>query len=92
MDDEEQQRLLYEAELSRQQLGMIKNEIEKITLTIIDLTNASKTVEGLSKSSSLVPIGGNSFIEADVVSEKVLVPIGGGYILRMEKESAKQEL
>lgn len=92
MGDEKNQKLAYESYFHRQRLGSLKAEMEKITLTMLDLTNASKTIESLSEKDSLVPIGGNAFIQAKVSSDKIFVPIGGGYMLQMDKESAKLEI
>lgn len=92
MENEEKQKMAYESYFYRQQLGSIKKEIDKITLTMLDLVNAGKTIESLSQTDSLVPIGGNAFVEAKLSSDKILVPIGGGYTLKLNKESAKEEI
>ncbi|MDD5022608.1 MAG: prefoldin subunit alpha [Candidatus ainarchaeum sp.] len=90
--DEEKQRMAYESYFYKQQLGAVKKEMERITLTMLDITNAVKTIDSMKKTDSLVPIGGNAFIETKLSSERVLVPIGGGYVLKMDREMAKTEM
>ncbi len=90
--NEEMQKASYENYIYKQQLSMIRSEMEKITLTMLDLTNASKTISSLEMKESLVPIGGNAFLETKVSSEKILVPIGGGYLLKMDKEYSQKEM
>lgn len=90
--NQEMQRASYESYIYKQQLSMIRSEMEKITLTMLDLTNASKTISSLEMKESLVPIGGNAFLETKVSSEKILVPIGGGYLLKMNKETSQKEM
>ncbi len=90
--NQERQKMMYESYFYKQQLGALKKEMDKITLTMIDLTNASKTVKSLEMKESLVPIGGNAFIETEIKSEKILVPIGGGYSIKMNKDHAVEEM
>ncbi|MFA5050419.1 MAG: prefoldin subunit alpha [Candidatus Micrarchaeia archaeon] len=90
--NEEMQRVSYENYIYKQQLSMLRSEMEKITLTMLDLSNASKTISSLEIKESLVPIGGNAFVEAKVSSENILVPIGGGYLLRMDRENSRKEM
>lgn len=90
--DEKSQQLAYESYFHRQKITSLKGEMERITLTMLDLSNASKTIESLTTADSLVPIGGNAFIETKISSDQIIVPIGGGYSLKMDRKSAKEEI
>ena len=90
--NQEKQKLSYENYVYQQQLKMLKGEMEKITLTMLDLANAKRTVESISVADALVPIGGNAFIETTVSSDRIFVPIGGGYMLKMNREGAEEEI
>lgn len=90
--NQEQQRLYYEGQMYYQQLQMMKGEMEKITLTMLDVENAKATINKLKETDALIPVGGNAFIETKITSEKVVVPIGGGYSMKMGKKEAEEEL
>jgi len=90
--NEAKQKLMYESYYYKQQIATLKKEIDKITLTMLDLSNAEKTVKSLDNKDSLVPIGGNAFIETKISSNKVIVPIGGGYMLKLDRKRAADEL
>lgn len=90
--EDTQAQLNYELAVYREQIAMIKRETERVSLTTIDLSNALKTVENLSKDNVLIPIGGGTLIRGSVADTKVLVPIGAEYMLEMDKESAREEL
>ncbi len=90
--DDNQAQLNYELAIYREQIAMIKRETERVSLTTIDLTNALKTVENLSKDNILIPIGGGTLVRGSVANTKVLVPIGAEYMLEMEREEAQEEL
>lgn len=84
--------LAYEAAVYREQLRLIQKEIERISITNIDLVNAAKTTEQLKNGEVLVPIGAGSFISANTHTTKILVPVGANYLLEMEKEHASVEI
>lgn len=89
---DEQQRLVYETMVYREQLNMLQREMDRITLATVDLNNAAKTTENISAGNSLIPIGGGAFIKAEVIATKVLVPVGAGYLIEMEGKEAETEL
>jgi len=90
--NQERQKLMYEGKVYEEQTRMISREMEKVTLTMLDLSNAFKTIENMGDTNTLVPIGGNTFLEAKMQSDKVLVPVGGGYMIKMEKKKAQKEV
>lgn len=90
--EEMQAQLNYEIAVYREQLGMLKRETERVSLTTIDLTNALRTVENLGTEKVLMPIGGGAMIKGAISETNVLVPIGAEYLLEMKKESAVMEL
>jgi len=94
MDSFEQARvrMTYEAAVYREQLSLLRKEMERISLSTLDNSNAARTVESLKLENSLMPIGGSAFIHAKITDTKVIVPIGGEYALEMDKEEARKEL
>jgi len=90
--EEDYAKLVYEVRLYRKQLTILQREIEKITLTSLDLTNALKTVGHIEKGESLIPIGGGSYAKGTIDEGDVLVAVGGGYLIEMDKHVAKEKL
>ncbi|MEM2947997.1 MAG: prefoldin subunit alpha [Candidatus Anstonellales archaeon] len=89
---EEQQRILYEARVLDAQLRMLRAELDKVGLALLDLTNSLHSVENIEVKNALVPIGGGAFVKAQVSERNILVPIGAGYLLLMDEKTAKQEV
>jgi len=94
MDSMEQAyaRLAYEVKLYKNQLSLIQREVEKITLTSLDINNALKTVESSVAGESLIPIGGGSFVKGEVKEETVLLGIGSGYVIEVERDYAIEKM
>ena len=90
--EETRAKMSYEAAIYKEQLNLLRKEMERISLTSLDISNAISSVENLEKKHMLVPIGGGSFIRSNVSDLKILVPIGADYIVEMEKEEASAEL
>ena len=90
--EETQMALNYELAVYREQIAMIKRETERVSLTTIDLSNALRTVEGLTSEKVLIPIGGGALAKGTVQETKILVPIGGEYLVEMEKGQAVEEM
>jgi len=80
--------LSYEVRLYKNQLALLQKEIEKLTLTTLDSTNASHTIESIEQGDVLVPIGSGSFVKGIITSKNVLLGIGGGYVIEVDKETA----
>jgi len=85
-------KLAYEAAVYREQLRLLKKEMDRINVTTVELSTAVKTIENLISEETLVPVGGGAFIKGEVRSTQVLVPIGGSYLTEMEKERAAEEI
>jgi len=85
-------RLSYEVRLYKSQLSLLQKEIEKITLTTMDLNNAVRTVESVNTGEALIPIGGGSFISGETKSTNVLLSVGSGYLIETEKDVALEKL
>lgn len=90
--DETRSRMSYEVAVYKEQLNLLKKEMERISYSTIDLSNAVQSVEDLKAEHILVPIGGGAYINADIKETHVLVPIGGNYSIEMDKESALLEI
>lgn len=82
----------YETAVYKEQLRLLQKEIERINLTTIDLSNATSTVQQLQQEDVLTPIGGGAFIKASVYNTNILVPVGAGYLIEMDKEYAVSEI
>ncbi len=90
--NEAQTRVMYEVALYRQQLGMLQKEMERVSLTTIDLNNALSTVKKLEQKDTIVPIGGGTYIKASITDTKVIVPIGAQYLREMDQKGAIAEI
>lgn len=89
---EDYAKLAYEIRLYRKQLSVLQREIEKITLTSLDLSNAMRTIDEFEKGETLIPVGGGSYVKGEVSDMDVLVAVGGGYLVEMDKKVAKEKL
>ena len=60
--DEDRTQLTYELAVYKEQISLIKQETERISLTSVDLSNALSTMENFKgeEEKVLVPIGGGS--------------------------------
>ena len=85
-------KLAYEVRLYKNQLNLIQKEVEKITLTSLDMNNALKTVDSLGAGESLIPIGGGSFVKGEIKEETVLLGIGSGYVIEVDKPYAVEKM
>lgn len=90
--EENKTKMSYEVAVYREQLNLLKKEMERISLTTLDISNAVRAVEELREGNMLVPIGGGAHIRAEVKDMHVLVPIGSDYVVEMEREAALLEL
>ena len=90
--EETKLQLNYELSVYREQISMIKRETERISLTSIDLNNALKAAENMRKDHAFVPIGGGAMIKTDITQSDIMVPIGGQYMVEMNKEEAASEI
>ena len=84
--------LMYERRVYTEQLKLIQKEVDRITLTNLDLINAENTAKKLQANDSLIPVGGGAYIKANVYNTKILLPVGAGYLVDMEAEEAAREL
>ncbi|VVB99361.1 Prefoldin subunit alpha [uncultured archaeon] len=91
-EDAQAQRTMYEARLYSEQLRLLEGELERISMTAVELTGSLKAVESLREDSIFVPIGGGAMVSAKVASTEVLVPIGGGYLMNLKKHEAIEEV
>ena len=90
--EDERVRMSYEVAIYREQLSMLRREMERISLTSMDMSNALQSVEKLEKKQVLVPIGGGVFVKSAITDTKILMPIGAEFITEMEKDDAGREI
>ena len=94
-DEETFRRLLTELRLLEGTAEALQNRVNLINAAMTELAFASATIEGLEKEKKgtalLVPIGGGSFIKAEVATTETMV-VGMGAAVSVEKprDEAKQ--
>ena len=94
-DEEAFRRLLTELQLLEGTAEALQNRINLVSAASAELAFASATLEGLEKerrgSPLLVPIGGGSFIKAEVATtETMVVGMGAGVSVEKPRSEAKQ--
>ena len=87
--------LLTELRLLEGTADALQNRINLVNAAMTELAFASATIEGLEKEKNgaplLVPIGGGSFIKAEVTTtETMVVGMGAGVSVEKSKDEAKQ--
>ncbi|MCW3985996.1 MAG: prefoldin subunit alpha [Candidatus Bathyarchaeota archaeon] len=94
-DEEIFRRLLTELRLLEGTADALQNRTNLINAAMTELAFASMTIEGLDKEKEgaplLVPIGGGSFIKAEVAAtETMVVGMGAGVSVEKSRDEAKQ--
>lgn len=94
-DEEAFRRLLTELRLLEGTADALQNRINLVSAAITELAFASTTIKGLEKEKSgaplLVPVGGGSFIKAEVATtETMVVGIGAGVSVETSRDEASQ--
>lgn len=94
-DEETFRRLLTELRLLEGTADALQNRINLVNAAMTELAFASATIEGLEKekkgASLLVPVGGGSFMKAEVATtEKLVVGIGAGVSVERPSDEARQ--
>ncbi len=94
-DEETFRRLLTELRLLEGTAEALQNRINLVNAAMTELAFASTTIEGLEKEKKgtplLVPIGGGSFIKAQVATtETMVVGMGAGVSVEKPRDEAKQ--
>lgn len=90
--EEDYARLAYEMKIYRKQLTILQREIERITLTSMDMTNGMMTVGALEKREAFIPIGGGTFVKGHITDDRIILSIGGGYLVEMDKKTANEKI
>lgn len=93
--EDELRRLIVEIRFLEQTAEALSSRINMVNAAIADLTYAMMTMEGLEKQKGsmeiLVPIGGNSYINAKIESvDKVTIGIGAGVSVEKSLQEAKE--
>jgi len=94
-DEEAFRRLLTELRLLESTAEALQNRINLVNAAMTELAFSSATIEGLEKENKgaplLVPIGGGSFIKAEVATtETMVVGMGASVSVEKSREEAKQ--
>jgi prefoldin alpha subunit len=94
-DEEAFRQLLTELRLLEGNADALQSRINLVSAAITELAFASATIEGLEKKRKgtplLVPVGGGSFIKAEVTTtETIVVGIGAGVSVETSRDEARQ--
>ncbi len=94
-DEKTFRRLLTELRLLEETADALQNRINLVNAAVTELAFASSTIEGLGKEKKgtplLVPVGGGSFIKAEVATtETIVVGMGVGVSVEKPRNEAKQ--
>ncbi len=94
-EEETFRNLLTELRLLEGTADALQNRINLVNAAMTELAFASATIEGLEKEKKgaplLVPIGGGSFIKAEIgTTETMVVGMGAGVSVEKSKDEAKQ--
>lgn len=94
-NEETFRRLITELRLLEGTADALQSRINLVNAALTELAFASTTIEGLEKEAKgtplLVPIGGGSFINAEVATtENMVVGMGAGVSVEKPREEAKQ--
>ncbi|UCB59844.1 MAG: prefoldin subunit alpha [Candidatus Bathyarchaeota archaeon] len=94
-DEETFRRLLTELRLLESTADALQNRINLVNAALTELAFAATTIEGLEQETKgtqlLVPIGGGSFINAQVATiEDLVVGMGAGVSVEKPREEAKR--
>ena len=86
--------LQYLHQLYQSQYVILTQEINAMLDSLSKLNNAQKTISGIDEvrnKNTLMPIGGNIFINASVGdASTVIISVGGGYLIEDSVDNAKQ--
>lgn len=85
-------KMTYEVAVYKEQLNLLRKEMERISLTTLDISNAAKSLEDLKEQNALVSIGGGVYVRAHIKETSVLVPIGADYVAEMDQKDALLEM
>lgn len=94
-DEETFRRLLTELRLLEGTADELQNRINLVNAAMTELAFSSTTIDGLEKEKKgaalLVPVGGGSFIKAEVATtETMIVGMGAGVSVEKSRDEAKQ--
>lgn len=90
-NEEQLQKLAYEAQLYQQQGQLLKQQLDVLQATSAELAETIGTLKGLSpnKQGKLVPVGSGAFLRAkDLDSSNVLINVGSSLVLELPVASA----
>ncbi|MCK4434171.1 prefoldin subunit alpha [Candidatus Bathyarchaeota archaeon] len=95
--EEEFRRLSIEIRFFEETAQALQSRMNMVNAVITDLTYANTTLEGVEKnkvgSELLVPVGGNSYIKANIYDpDKVIVGIGAGVSVEKTSKDAKETI
>ncbi|MBU0585928.1 prefoldin subunit alpha [Candidatus Micrarchaeota archaeon] len=90
--DNQSKKLLYEAQLYSEQLRLLEGEIERISMTAIELSTSLNAIAALEENDMFMQVGGGAMVSGKITSTQVIIPVGAGYMVSMEKETAVTEV
>jgi len=96
MNPDTYNQLIYEAGVYKQQLDLIQSELAKATKTLVEISGAKETLKATKDIENakdvIIPIGGGVFMDGTMEMKKILLRVGGGYSVVVDRGVAISEL
>ena len=96
MNPDTYNQLIYEAGVYKQQLDLIQSELAKATKTLVEISGAKETLKATKDIENakdvIIPIGGGVFMDGTMEMKKILLRVGGGYSVVVDRDVAISEL
>ncbi len=91
MDEEKQKELFFKFQVFEQQIQNLQQQIESVERAINDMSKLSADLPGVKKDKEvLASIGKGIFAKAKLISEELIVDIGGGRFVKKTIPEAKE--
>ena len=83
MEEEKQKELFFKFQIFEQQIQNLQQQIESVERAIIEIKNLSYEIPELKEGKEIfAPLGKGIFAKAKLISEELLVDVGGGRFVK----------
>ena len=90
--DKEQQELMFKFQMFEQQIQGIQQQLQAVENAIVELTSLSlgtEELKGKTGKEILAPMGKGVFVKTKLLSEDLVVDVGGGNFVKKDIDSTK---
>lgn len=92
-EENSKEELAKRAALLDQRLKLLRNDLEKIGVLLMEFEKAKASIEGFRENNeSYVQIGAGIMVKANLNKNDILVPIGSGYFLKTDPKKAIEKI